>query len=103
VNWADIQQEWSQDGTFVDSEGVRVRAYDDVELLEAATSEPDANGSVLLIPAGATGTVLFYSTGEPCLLQLEYDMPGMIHGAVEAHKTRLFQRNEEKYSRNASN
>ncbi|GHH13592.1 hypothetical protein GCM10008023_14190 [Sphingomonas glacialis] len=96
---ADVQQEWSQDGTFADADGTLVRCYDDVAVLEHARSEPDGNGHHCEIAAGSTGTVLFYSTGDQCWLELEYELPGRIFGVVEASKTRLALRNEEKYPR----
>ncbi len=94
-----IPQDWTQDGTFADSTGARVRCYDDVVLLEATNSEPDSNGSVLTLPAGTTGTVLFFTTGEPCWLELEYGTTGMVFGVVKAARTSLHLRNEEKYPR----
>lgn len=72
----DIRQSWTQEGTFADSEGAQVRCYDDVVLLEATSSEPDNNGSVIDLSAGTSGTVLFFSTGEPCWLELEFEAPG---------------------------
>lgn len=96
---ADIQQDWTQSGTFLDAEGNAVRCYDDVALLEATGSEPDGNGSVIKLPVGTSGTVLFYSTGEPCWLELEYETTGAVFGIVQATKTKLHLRNEEKYSR----
>jgi hypothetical protein len=99
VKAADIQQGWTQEGTFPDSDGTRVRCYDDIALLEVTSSEPDSNGAVIMLPAGTSGTVLFFTTGEPCLLQIEYVTAGMVFGIVEASKTRLHLRNEEKYRR----
>ena len=99
VNMADIQQDWTQDGTFTDSYGNNVRCYDDVSLLEAAESEPGGNGAVITLPDGTSGTVLFFTIGEPCWLQLEYETPGMVLGVVKASKTKLHLRNEEKYPR----
>jgi len=99
VNVADIQQDWTQEGTFADGDGNHVRCYDDVALLEAADSEPDGKGVVITLPEGATGTVLFFTIGDPCWLELEYETPGMVFGVVEASKTKLHLRNEEKYPR----
>ena len=95
----DIQQGWTQEGAFTDSNGARVHCYDDVALLESTRSEPDRNGSVITLPAGASGTVLFFTTGEPCWLQIEYETPAMVIGVVEATKTKLHLRNEQKYPR----
>ena len=95
----DIRQEWTQEGTFPDNHGTRVRCYDDVALLEDVGSEPDSNGSVIILPAGTTGTVLFFTTGKPCWLHIEYETTGMVFGIVEASKTELHLRNEEKYRR----
>ncbi|MFC3077774.1 hypothetical protein ACFODL_06705 [Phenylobacterium terrae] len=95
----DIQQDWTQDGTFPDADGTHVRCYDDVAILEPTASEPDSSGSVIVVPAGTSGTVLFFTTGEPCWLELEYEMEGMVFGVVEASKTKLYLRNDEKYSR----
>lgn len=94
---ANLEQDWTQDGTFADHNGTRVRCYDDVALLEPTGSEPDSNGSIIMLPAGTSGTVLFFTTGEPCLLELEYEVDGMVLGVVEASKTKLHLRNEEKY------
>jgi hypothetical protein len=99
VKAEDIRQEWTQDGTFSDSHGTRVRCYDDIALLESVSSEPDSNGSVITLRAGTTGTVLFFTTAEPCWLQIEYESEGMVFGFVEAWKTELYLRNEEKYPR----
>ena len=96
---ADVQQEWTQEGGFADADGTLVRCYDDVAVLEDVRLEPDGNGHVSEIAAGSTGTVLFYSTGTPCWLELEYELPGVISGVVKASKTRLATRNEEKYPR----
>ena len=96
---AEIQQVWTQEGTFADANGVEVRCYDDVALLEATSSEQDSAGSVIMLPAGTAGTVLFFSTGEPCWLELEYETDGAVFGVVEAGKTTLHVRNEEKYPR----
>jgi hypothetical protein len=95
----DIRQDWTQDGTFADSTGTLVRCYDDVALLEATHSEPDSNSSVLTLPAGTLGTVLFFTTGEPCWLQLEYETAGVVFGVVEGSRTSLHMRNEEKHRR----
>ena len=91
VRASDIQQGWTQYGAFADSNGVEVRSYDDVALLEPMGSEPDGNGAVTTLPAGTTGlpagttgTVLMFTTGEPCWLELEYTTSGMIFGVVEA-------------------
>ena len=91
-----IQQGWTQEGTFQDADGALVRCYDYVAVLEDVESEPDSNGSVVKIPAGSTGAVLFYSTGTPCWLEVEYDLPGAIFGVIDAGKTRLAIKNEEK-------
>ena len=95
----DIRQDWTQDGTFADSDGIRVRCYDDVALLKDTDSEPDSNGFVITLPAGTSGTVLFFTTGEPCWLEIEYETNGMVFGVVEASHTKLHLRNEEKYPR----
>ena len=95
----EIQWDWTQDGTFADAEGSRVRCYDDVALLEPTGSEPDGKGSVIMLPEGTSGTVLFFTTGEPCWLQIEYETEGVVFGQVEASKVRLHLRNEEKYPR----
>jgi hypothetical protein len=99
VKAADIRQDWTQKGTFADSVGIRVRCYDDVALLEPTGSEPDNNGAVIILPAGTSGTVLFFTTGEPCWLELEYETAGRVFGVVEASKTKLHLRTEEKYLR----
>ena len=96
---ADIGQNWTQEGTFGDSEGTRVRCYDDVALLEVTSSEPDGNGYAIVLPEGTSGTVLFFTTGEPCWLEIEYNVHGIVFGVVEALKTKLHLRNEEKYPR----
>jgi hypothetical protein len=70
-----------------------------VILLEPTDSEPDNNGSVIALPAGTSGTVLFFTTGTPCWLELEYETPGFVFGVVEASKTKLQMRNEEKFPR----
>ncbi len=95
----DIQQDWTQDGTFADRDGTPVRCYDDVILVEPTNSEPDSKGSVISVPEGTSGTVLFFSTGEPCWLNIEYEAPGLVFGVVEATKTKLHLRNEEKHPR----
>lgn len=94
-----IQQSWTQYGAFADGAGVEVRSYDDVCLLEPTDSEPDGDGAVISLPAGTVGTVLMFTTGEPCWLELEYTGSGMIFGVVEASKTKLHLRSEEKYPR----
>jgi hypothetical protein len=99
MDMADILQDWTQGGTFADGDGTAVRCYDDVVLLEPTTSEPDSTGSEILLPAGTTGTVLFFSTGQPCWLSIEYEVPGMVCGVVEASKAKLHLLNEEKYRR----
>ncbi|ALG59967.1 hypothetical protein ABC955_01965 [Citromicrobium bathyomarinum] len=99
MSHGDIQQGWTQDGTFKDANGDDVRCYDVVALLEAAASEPDPAGSVAMLPAGTSGTVLFYKTGQPCWLELEYETDRRIFGIVEATKTKLHLRSEEKYPR----
>jgi len=93
-----VEQQWTQDGKFKDADGVDVRCYDDVVLLKAAHSEPNTKGSIITLPAGTSGTVLFYTIGEPCWLQLEYETDEIVLGVVEAANTRLYLRNEEKYS-----
>lgn len=93
------RQDWIQEGAFKDADGVDVRCYDDIALLEAVASEPDEDGSVITLPAGTTGTVLFFSMGEPRWLELEYETDGMVFGFVEAAKTKPHLRNEEKYPR----
>jgi len=42
---------------------------------------------------------LFFTTGEPCWLELEYETEGAVFGVVEARKTKLHLRNDEKYPR----
>ncbi len=96
---ADIHQNWTQEGTFLDSNGTRVRCYDDVILIEAGGLEPDNNGSVIILPAGTSGTVLFFTTDEPCMLEIEYVTRGIVFGVIEASKVRLHLLNEEKYRR----
>lgn len=95
----DIKQVWTQDGTFKDAAGIDVRCYDDIALLEDTGSEPDGNGSIISLPAGTTGTVLFFTTGDPCWLQIEYEADGAVFGVAEARKTKLHLRNDEKYPR----
>jgi hypothetical protein len=99
VRAEEISQGWTQEGTFDDANGVAVRCYDDAALLEEAGSTPDDEGSVIILPAGTSGTVLFFTTGDPCWLELEYETDGMVFGVVEASKTKLHLRNEEKYPR----
>ena len=89
--------DWTQDGAFADRNGTLVRCYDDVALLEPADTEPDTNGHVITLPAGRRGTVLFFTTGEPRWLELEYETSGTLFGVVEASKTKLHLRNEEKH------
>ena len=95
----DEPRKWAQESTFADAEGTAVRAYDDIVLLEDWGSEPDANGSIIPLPAGTTGTVLMYTEDAPCMLHVEWEVPGMVLGFVEAAKTKLYMRNEEKYPR----
>ena len=90
---------WSQDGTFEDAFGTAVHAYDDIALLEDWGSQPDSKGSIIPLPKGTSGTVLFYTEDKPSILHIEWEVPGAVFGVVEAAKTKLHLRNEEKYPR----
>ena len=99
VNTGDIDQEWSQDGTFFDKNGRAVRAYDDVRILVDAEAQQLGHSPTLVLPAGTTGTVLFYSTGDPCYLDVEFEVPGMAVGVVKASDVEYFLSSEAKYPR----
>lgn len=91
---------WRQDGTFPDSDGAQVRAYDDVVLLKAALPE-NKGDAAHVIPVGTTATVLFHGGDAETPLQLEACWPENSFCIAYAlpRDVKLHMTNEEKYPR----
>ncbi len=67
----DSDRNWFQDGYFLDGDNKQVKPYDDVRLLIPATLVEAGTISVDKIDENTIGTVLFYSDGDPPLLEIE--------------------------------
>ena len=91
---------WTQDGTFAGADGKSVHAYDDVVLLRDIKPENDPT-SPYVVPAGTTGTVLFFSDRVDGVAQLElyWDPKAVVLGYEDQRHLRLHMTNEEKYPR----
>ena len=91
---------WTQDGTFRGADGVAVRAYDDVVLLRDIKPENDPSAADV-VPAGTTGTVLFFSTRSDGVAQLELSWRPrqVVIGYEDQRFLRLHMTNEQKYAR----
>jgi hypothetical protein len=66
--------EWTQDGVFMDADGVPVSAYQDVVLLREIPIELSEDGPYR-IPAGTQATVLMFVPGHGGVAQLECHWP----------------------------
>lgn len=95
------EQQWSQDGYFLDRDKNRVKAYDDVSLL--VTTANVKNGTVLIneIIEGTIGTVFFHSDRNPTLLEIECDVKDGIAFAINypSDKVLLVRTTEEKWGK----
>ena len=92
---------WTQDGTFCGADSRPVRAYDDVVLLRDIKPENDP-ASPYVVPAGTTGTVLFFSERVDGVAQIELDwLPdqAIVLGYEDQRFLRLHMTNEEKHPR----
>lgn len=100
INTAGSTAAWTQDGTFLDADGVAVCAYDDVSLLKAIPIEGDES-SDYRVPVGTIGTVLFHSGDTGGCLQLELYWPegSFVFGYCTPGDVRLHMTNEQKYPR----
>ncbi len=94
-------EDWTQDGAFIGSDGRPVRCYDDVVLSRPIPVEGGVRTDVTEVPAGTTGTVLFYSRGPVGIAQLECDVgeDAFAFGYEELWRLKLHMTNEEKYPR----
>ena len=95
------QEDWTQDGAFMDADGRRVRCYDDVVLSRSISVDGGVRTSVSEVPAGTICTVLFFSTGSIGVAQLECYVgeDAFTFGYEELSKLKLHMTNEEKYPR----
>jgi len=100
----DQSRNWLTDWHFLDRNGVRVKAYDDVMLHVDATSVSPGSVVVDSIPAGSIGTVIFVTADEPVWLSLECDVEGGMAFAENypASEVALHKTTEEKWP-NAAN
>ncbi|MBC7669621.1 MAG: hypothetical protein H7236_14510 [Gemmatimonadaceae bacterium] len=99
----DIEKEaasWTQDGSFRGADGKPVRAYDDVVLLRDIVPENDPK-SPYIVPAGTTGTILFFNERADGVAQpeLDWDPVAVVLGYEDQRHLRLHMTNEEKYPR----
>jgi hypothetical protein len=95
------RQDWAQEGTFIASDGVAVRAYDDVFLIEpVAVRGQGIGGPWETVPGGSQATVLFFTSNPPVELDLEcYVEDGFCFAHTTAANVRFAIRNEEKHPR----
>ena len=93
---------WTQEGTFVDSAGNWVRAFDDVVLLSPVPVRAEGRGgSPEVVAVGTQATVLFFTETEPVQLDLEcYVGDGFCFANSAAANVRLSIRAEEKHASN---
>ena len=94
-------EEWTQDGSFIGSDGRPIRCYDDVVLSRSIPVEGGVRTELEDVPSGTIWTVLFYSTGPVGLAQLECYVgeDAFTFGYEELSKLKLHMTNEEKYAR----
>jgi len=91
--------DWTQDGTFVASDGKSVRAYDDVFIVEPVAVRGQGRGGPRdVVPSGSQATVLFFTADDPVELDLEcYVEDGFCFAQTTAANVRFAMSNEEKY------
>src|SRR5579871_4695385 len=94
---ADFEGRWVQEGAFADADGNSVRAYDDVMLTREIPVEAGVRTQVASVPAGATGTVLFFVPGIDGVAELEIAVAdnAFTFGIEETRRLRLHTTNEE--------
>jgi hypothetical protein len=95
------REDWTPDGTFLSSDGVSVRAKDEVFVIDPIRVTGQGNGGPFqIVPAGSQATVLFFTTEPPVELELEcYVGDGFCFAETTAANVRFAMRIEEKYPR----